>query len=196
MLFNSEQEKAIHSREPFIVVAAGAGSGKTRVLTERMVTIIEERFHNPSSSYGASVSEIAAITFTEKAAKEMRERLSARMEEKAELAKTSTEKSFWLMQIEQVESAMIATFHRFSLQLLKRYSRYIEARAAHFRVLDETESALLKTSLLDSIVKDHHYAEQLRLLLNVMSKQTLINSVQQSIVRCSNNFQLKKRCRY
>ncbi|WP_078391795.1 UvrD-helicase domain-containing protein [Shouchella patagoniensis] len=179
MLFNSEQERAIYSRQPFIVVAAGAGSGKTRVLTERMVTIIEETFHNPHSAYGASVNEIAAITFTEKAANEMRERLSARMEEKADLAKTSREKSFWFMQIEQVESAMIATFHRFSLQLLKRYSRYIEEKSARSRVLDETESALLKSSVLDSIVKDHQYKEHLRLLLNVMSKQTLIRSVEQ-----------------
>lgn len=176
MRFNSAQKQAIESKQPLVVVAAGAGSGKTRVLTEKIVSIIAEHFHDKHSSYGAPINEIAAITFTEKAAREMKERLANRMGEKAEAAGNSEEKSFWLAQQEEVETAMIATFHRFCRQLLSRYSRYAE-ETAEMVVLDETEAAMIKAELVEQLCKDRQFANELNQLRAVLSLFTLKRSL-------------------
>ncbi|WP_263707565.1 UvrD-helicase domain-containing protein [Shouchella tritolerans] len=176
MQFNSAQKQAIESNQPLVVVAAGAGSGKTRVLTEKIVSIIAEHFHDKHSSYGAPINEIAAITFTEKAAREMKERLANRMGEKAEAAGNREEKRFWLAQQEEVETAMIATFHRFCRQLLSRYSRYAEENG-EMAVLDETEAAMIKAELVEQLCKDRQFANELNQLRGVLSLFTLKRSL-------------------
>ena len=64
---NEQQAQAVRHRGPALLIGAGAGSGKTRVLTRRIAWIL--------SQFGAWPSQILAITFTNKAAAEMRERL-------------------------------------------------------------------------------------------------------------------------
>ena len=65
--FTRQQQEAISTLDRNVSVSAGAGSGKTRVLVERFLKILEEE--------KASAQEILAITFTRKAAREMRERV-------------------------------------------------------------------------------------------------------------------------
>lgn len=67
MMLNDEQRKVVESIDPFIFLLAGAGSGKTRVIVERIKRLIEN---------GVDPNEILAITFTRKASLEMKERLS------------------------------------------------------------------------------------------------------------------------
>jgi len=65
---NEQQQAAVHYTKGLLLVVAGAGSGKTRVIIEKMVYLVRER--------GLPAARIAAITFTNKAAREMKERLT------------------------------------------------------------------------------------------------------------------------
>ena len=89
--FTPEQECAIETIESNISVSAGAGSGKTRVLVERFVNIIAKE--------KAAADGILAITFTRKAAKEMRERVRAKLN--VLIKDTMSDRLFWQKQLIQ-----------------------------------------------------------------------------------------------
>lgn len=93
MNLNDAQEEAVRHRGAPLLIVAGAGSGKTRALTERIVGLVDSGEVGPE--------EILAITFTNKAAREMRERVLLRLGPRG--------RNMWLM-----------TFHRASIEILRR----------------------------------------------------------------------------
>jgi DNA helicase-2/ATP-dependent DNA helicase PcrA len=116
---NPEQvEAATHGTGPQLVLA-GAGTGKTRVITYRMAWLIEQ---------GVEPWQIAAVTFTNKAANEMRERVLGLVGSGA-------------------EEVFVGTFHRFALRLLRRYGERVGLPSG-FTVLDvDDQLAIMKRAL-------------------------------------------------
>ncbi|MDX8393029.1 MAG: 3'-5' exonuclease [Mariprofundales bacterium] len=100
-MLNEQQYDAVYHRTGPLLVLAGAGSGKTRVITERIAALMER---------GEAGAHITAVTFTNKAAMEMRKRLQQRLGKK--LAGT----------------ARICTFHALGLQIVRTHSALIDRR--------------------------------------------------------------------
>ena len=128
-----EQAAAVTGRDEPRFVRAGAGSGKTRVLVERFLASVRED--------GVGVDRILAITFTEKAAAELRSRVRERL-----LAAGDREAA------RQAESAAISTIHGFCSRLLRAHA--LDAGLdPDFRVLDEVESARLALDAFDAALE-------------------------------------------
>jgi ATP-dependent helicase/nuclease subunit A len=110
---NEQQLMAINEFDSDLLVNAGAGTGKTSVLTDKYLKLLEER--------RAEVTEIVAITFTKKAAVEMNDRIQQKMREKYEQAVDPEKVKFWRTQLDKMEKARITTFHSLCLSLIREY---------------------------------------------------------------------------
>jgi len=121
---NTEQSQAAsHSKGPAAVLA-GPGTGKTRVLTRRITWLIDNKNIDPAT--------ILAITFTNKAAEEMRNRCQALLE-----------------QDDNASQLNISTFHAFGYNLLKNHSEYLE-QDPNFTIIDETDKRQLIKDLFST----------------------------------------------
>jgi DNA helicase II / ATP-dependent DNA helicase PcrA len=116
---NQEQERAVHPKTGVLVVCAGAGSGKTRVITARIANLILQ--------HDVPATSILALTFTNKAAKEMKERVLT-----------------FLGTTEQ--QPYVGTFHSYCLKLLKSNSQ--AAAIDNFTLLDTSDQEKIIRSLL------------------------------------------------
>jgi ATP-dependent DNA helicase Rep len=110
---NVPQREAVKYLDGPLLVLAGAGSGKTRVITQKIAYLIDEAGYNPK--------EIAAITFTNKAAREMQERVGK------------------LMVGKNVKGLTIATFHSLGLQMLRQEAALLGYKP-QFSILDSSDS--------------------------------------------------------
>ncbi len=135
MDWTPQQEQAITARAPRICVDAGAGSGKTRILVERIAGILR--------NHEATLNEIVAITFMEKAAAEMKDRL--RLTFRAHAARPGIhrdEMTYWRDLERRVEMARLCTIHSFCTTLLRENALRL-GLDPDFAVLAEAETALL-----------------------------------------------------
>jgi len=130
-----------------VVVTAGAGSGKTRTLVARYLHHLEE---------GAPLREIVAITFTEKAAREMRNRIRQAITDwlkTSEVSKTSEvlPRSFWEAAFADLDAARIGTIHSLCAQILREHP-VAAARLSikpGFSVLEEGRAAVLRARAVE-----------------------------------------------
>ncbi|CND99574.1 ATP-dependent DNA helicase PcrA [Streptococcus agalactiae] len=122
---NDKQAEAVQTTDGPLLIMAGAGSGKTRVLTHRIAYLIDEKYVNPWN--------ILAITFTNKAAREMRERAIA--------LNPAT------------QDTLIATFHSMCVRILRREADYIVYNR-NFTIVDPGEQRTLMKRIIKQLNLD------------------------------------------
>jgi DNA helicase-2/ATP-dependent DNA helicase PcrA len=127
MTFTAEQIKAITSEAPAILCLAGAGSGKTRVLVHRIVRLVQSGQCKPS--------EILCLTFTKKAAKEMKDRLASELG-------NHIAGHIW-----------IGTFHAIALKMIKQFGYLIGYDTQPLVFDDVDRSDIIKGILQDTGIK-------------------------------------------
>src|SRR5688500_11724125 len=136
---SDEQRAAIIARAPIVTVSAGAGSGKTTVLVERFIDLVQRDEVSPL--------EILAITFTEKAAAAMKERIVRELEKRGDVANRRL-----------AEAAYISTIHGFCSRILREHP--LAARLdPSFRVMDEVTRNVFIDEYLEQLYKDDWYVE-------------------------------------
>jgi ATP-dependent helicase/nuclease subunit A len=135
MNWTQAQREAIETRGRRVLVSAGAGSGKTRVLVERFLKLLEE-------DVDWQVSDIVAVTFTEKAAREMVSRIRREIRSRIEQSVDVNERRRWREHRNALDSSRIGTIHSLCASLLRAHP----AEAGldpEFEVLEEIETAVL-----------------------------------------------------
>ena len=137
-VFTPSQQNVIDFRGKNMLVSASAGTGKTTVMIERIVSLIEQ---------GHDVSEIVVVTFTNLAAAEMKARLAAKLSEKRGNPRISE-------QIEKLDSASICTLHSFCSELLKNYFYVVDIDPA-FTILDSVTVSTLRKNTLDDVFAEY-----------------------------------------
>lgn len=138
MGLNPQQLAAVKHFDSPLLVLAGAGSGKTGVITQKIAWLIEKQQYAPSS--------IVAVTFTNKASNEMRERLKKQLTAK------------------QMRGLTIATFHRLGMDMLHKDGEAIGLRKG-FTILDQGDSL----SALRELIREGNSSIEERVLQNKIS---------------------------
>ncbi len=121
-LNNSQKDAVLHSEGPLLIVA-GAGSGKTKVLTSKIAHIINMKKAFPN--------QILAVTFTNKAANEMRSRVSSILDKKA------------------IELSWLGTFHSISAKLLRKHAKAVNLNY-NFTIIDQDDQNRLIKNICKS----------------------------------------------
>ena len=145
MKLNPQQQAAVEYLGGALFVLAGAGSGKTRVITEKIAYMITQAGYKPH--------HIAAITFTNKAAKEMQERVLARLGR------------------EQTRGLTVCTFHSLGMRILREEAQHIGYKK-NFSILDASDSARIIGELLGSTGREAVFKAQHQISLWKNNLQT------------------------
>ena len=144
MKWTDEQQAAIDTRNCNLLVAAGAGSGKTAVLVERILKkIIEDK---------VDIDRLLVVTFTNAAASEMRERIANRLYQ--ELEKDATLQK----QITMLAKSNISTLHSFCLKVIRDNFFKIDLDP-NFRIGDQVECELLKIETIEELMEELYEAD-------------------------------------
>jgi len=142
--WTQEQRKVIEARNCNLLVAAAAGSGKTAVLVERIITMITDE-KNP-----IDIDQLLVVTFTNAAAAEMRERIAKAISDK--LDKMPSNKHLY-KQLTLLQRASITTIHSYCLDIIRKNFHILNIDPK-FRVADQTEILLLKSDILKELLED------------------------------------------
>ncbi len=134
--WTDEQKEAIYVRDTNVIVSAGAGSGKTAVLTERVYQMILE---------GYGLDEIVVLTFTNAAAFEMRERIRGKLLKDPLLKEKAQE----------VDTSYIMTFDAFALALVKKY-HYLLDLDQKISITDDSIVQIQRMKEIDAILKEYY----------------------------------------
>jgi ATP-dependent helicase/nuclease subunit A len=150
MPLTAEQRDAIATREVSVALSAGAGCGKTHVLTERFLSHLEPPGEGDERTH---LGQLVAITFTDAAAREMRSRIRRTCYDRLIGAATAQEQDHWLQQLREIDSARVSTIHAFCASLLRAHAAAANLDPT-FAVLDQGEADLLQYETIDDVLRD------------------------------------------
>ncbi len=141
-----EQWQAIHAGGDHVLVAAAAGSGKTAVLVQRIISIVT------SQQQPVDVDRLLVATFTKAAADEMRHRIRDALER--ELI-DHPDSVHLRKQLALIHQSSITTLHSFCLSVVQRYYHHIPLDPG-FRIANEIEAELLRQDVLEDLFEDYY----------------------------------------
>lgn len=144
MNYTKEQEQAIFLRGKNIMVSAGAGAGKTRVLVSRMAELIMDKEHP------IEADRFLVMTFTNAAAAEMKERIGTELEERLE---KDPDNLYLRKQIRKIRQADISTIHSFCNHLIRTHYNEL-AIDPSFRIGEEGELFLLRQQAVEQVLEE------------------------------------------
>lgn len=169
MTNTQEQLLAINEEGSNIIVSAGAGSGKTAVLTQRVIRKILN---------GVDVNKLLILTFTNEAANEMKNRI-----------RSSIIKEGLTDQLTLLDSAYITTFDSFALQIVKKYA-YLLNISQNVGIIDSTIITIHKYKIIDKIFEDSYGNEAFDKLVDDFCEKNDEN-LKKEIINLSNTLDLQ-----
>ena len=152
--WTEEQEKVIQLRNRNILVSAAAGSGKTAVLVERIITMLTK--DDPP----VDVDKLLIVTFTEAAAAEMKERIRVAIEKKLQ---EFPDDEHLKQQATLIHNAQITTIHSFCLSVIRDHFHAIDIDPG-FRIGEEGELKLLRHDVLEDVLEEKYQEGSKRFL--------------------------------
>ncbi len=169
--YTEEQLEAINKEGSNIIVSAGAGSGKTAVLSERVIRKLID---------GIDIDRLLILTFTNEAAKEMKLRIRSKIIENR-----------LNDQLDLLDSAYITTFDSYALSLVKKY-HYLLNVSNNIKVIDKSVIDIYKSRIIDEIFDEYYIKNDSRfnkLVYDYCFKDDDI--LKHNIIRLSNSLDLK-----
>lgn len=138
---NEEQHVAVYSRDCSILVSAPAGSGKTKILVSRILSLLEKDFYH--------IDQLLVLTFTNAAALEMKQRLQQQLEKRLQEPLSPIVKEHLTLQKQKLTTAYITNFHGFCSTLLKQHG-YCIGVSSNFEIV--SDPTLIKHQILDTCI--------------------------------------------
>ena len=134
--WTKKQDEAIREEGCNIIVSAGAGSGKTAVLTERVLRKLKS---------GVGIDKLLILTFTKLAANEMKTRIKEEIKKRIELSSD----------IKKIDSSYITTFDSYSLSLVKKYHYLLNVKK-NVNIIDSNLLKLKIAEYLDEVMEEEY----------------------------------------
>ena len=150
--WTDDQQQVIDARGCDLLVSAAAGSGKTAVLVERILSMLTDREHP------RDIDRLLIVTFTNAAAGEMKDRIRVAIEQKIEGFQAETEEDERLLehlqrQVSLLSNAQITTIHSFCQYVIRNHFHTIDLDPG-LRVADEGEQKLLQNDVMEKLIEE------------------------------------------
>lgn len=165
--WSERQKQAIDTTGKNILVSASAGSGKTAVLSERIVNLVLDRHIN--------IDKFVVVTFTRLAASEMKTRIAKKLNERkdnSDLNLSDSDKDFIDEQIILLEKANISTLDSFNVSLLRDYF-YLANIEPNFKIIDEADNMIISSDVFIKLFNKYYESRDERFitLLKIYSSE-------------------------
>ena len=169
--WTKEQSLAINEEGNNIIVSAGAGSGKTAVLSERVIRKLKGGVH---------INELLLLTFTKAAAAEMKQRIRKKIAKEESL----------LPELDMIDASYITTFDSFALSVVKKY-HYLLNISPNVNIIDEAVITIKKEEIMDKIF-ENKYLNNDKLFLHLIDDFCVKDdkNIQKEILAISNKLDM------